>query len=71
MVGGGCVIDRNPYFIVEGFGNLNLCPIAEQYSGLAMLISRAKYSINVITDTELLYETTASLYRLPAKPEPL
>lgn len=38
---------------------------------LWMLISRAKYSINVITDTELLYETTASLYRLPAKPEPL
>lgn len=48
-----------------------LVSIAGQYSGLAMLISRAKYSINVITDTELLYETTASLYRLPAKPETL
>lgn len=70
-MGGGCIVDRIPYFIGDLGLNLNLRPIAGQYSGLAMLISRAKYSINAISDTEQLYEATASLYRLPAKPEPL
>lgn len=51
---------------LTGLG-LNLCLC----SGLPTLISRAKYSTNIIADIDLLYEATASVYRLPTKPEPL